>query len=197
MEKLVVATKNRGKIEEIKKVLSNLHFDVVAMNEIGINIDVVEDGTTFEENSLKKAQQICEVSNTIVIADDSGLEVDFLDGAPGIYSARFGGPEATDSDKNNKLLDMLRNVPFEKRTARFVCAIAVAFPDGRSFVVRDTCEGFITFECKGNNGFGYDPLFYVQQYDKTMAELGMEIKNKISHRAKALSQMVVKIKDYL
>lgn len=197
MEKLVVATKNKGKIIEIKKVLSNMPFDVVTMNDIGINIDVDEDGTTFEENSLKKAIEICKVSGTVVMADDSGLEVDFLDGAPGIFSARFGGPEATDEDKNNKILNMLKDVPFEKRTARFVCAIAVAFPDGRSFVVRDTCEGYIDFECKGTNGFGYDPLFYVQEYEKTMAELEMDIKNKISHRAKALAKMADKIADYI
>jgi XTP/dITP diphosphohydrolase len=197
MEKLVVATKNKGKLAEIKKVLSDIPFEVVAMSDIGISIDVNEDGTTFEENSMKKANEICVVSNTIVMADDSGLEVDFLNGAPGIYSARFGGPEATDKDKNEKLLNMLTAVPFEQRTARFVCAIAIAFPDGRSFVVRDTCEGFIGFECKGNNGFGYDPLFYVPQYEKTMAELGMDIKNKISHRAKALNKMAVKIQDYL
>lgn len=194
---LVVATKNKGKITEIKKVLSAIPFDVVAMSDMGINIDVNEDGTTFEENSMKKAKEICQVSNTVVMADDSGLEVDFLNGAPGIYSARFGGPEATDSDRNEKLLIMLSGVPFEKRTARFVCAIAIAFPDGRSFFVRDTCEGFIGFECKGSNGFGYDPLFYVQQYEKTMAELEMDIKNKISHRAKALTKMADKIVDYL
>lgn len=197
MEMLVVATKNKGKILEIKKVLENMPFDVVAMSDIGIHIDVDEDGATFEENSLKKAKEICKASKTIVMADDSGIEVDFLDGAPGIYSARFGGPEATDNDRNEKLLNMLKDVPFEQRTARFVCAIAVCFPDGRSFVVRDTCEGFIGFECKGSNGFGYDPLFYVLQYERTMAELEMDIKNKISHRAKALAKMAVKIVDYL
>jgi len=197
MEKLVVATKNKGKLVEIKKVLLNMPFDVIAMSDLGIDIDVIEDGTTFEENSMKKAQEICIVSNTIVMADDSGLEVDFLDGAPGIYSARFGGSEATDKDKNEKLLKMLKDVPFEKRTARFVCAIAIAFPDGRAFVVRDTCEGFIGYECKGNNGFGYDPLFYVPLYEKTMAELEIDIKNKISHRAKALNKMALKIADYL
>ncbi len=197
MEKLVVATKNKGKIVEIKKVLSNIPFDVVTMSDLGINIDVDEDGTTFEENSMKKAKEICRLSHTIVMADDSGLEVDFLNGAPGIYSARFGGPEATDMDKNEKLLNMLKDVPFEQRTARFVCAIAIAFPDGRSFVVRDTCEGFIGFECKGDNGFGYDPLFYMQQYEKTMAELSIDIKNEISHRAKALKKMADKIVGYL
>lgn len=197
MKRLVVATKNKGKIAEIKKVLSNIPFDIVAMSNIGINIDVDENGTTFEENSLKKAIEICKVSKTIVMADDSGIEVDFLNGAPGIYSARFGGPEATDNDKNIKLLNMLKDVPFEQRTARFVCAIAVVFPDERSFVVRDTCEGFIGFECKGNNGFGYDPLFYMQQYKKTMAELDIDIKNKISHRAKALIKMADRIKNYL
>ena len=197
MKVLVAATKNKGKISEIKKVLSDLSFEVVSMGDIGVDIDVEEDGTTFEENSMKKAQEICKISKKIVIADDSGLEVDFLDGAPGIYSARFGGPEATDSDKNHKLLDMLKAVPFEKRTARFVCAIAVAFPDGKAFVVRDTCEGFIDFECKGSNGFGYDPIFYLSQYDKTIAQLDTDIKNKISHRAKALNKMADRIIEYL
>ncbi|QNU68274.1 XTP/dITP diphosphatase [Ruminiclostridium herbifermentans] len=197
MNVLVVATKNQGKISEIKKVLADMSFEVVSIGDIGIDIDVEEDGTTFEENSMKKAQEICKISNKIVIADDSGLEVDFLDGAPGIYSARFGDPEATDDDKNQKLLGMLEGVPFEKRTARFVCAIAVVFPDGKAFVVRDTCEGFIDFECKGNNGFGYDPIFYVPEYDKTMAQLDTDIKNKISHRAKALNKMAEKIKEYL
>lgn len=197
MEKLVVATKNKGKITEIKKVLTDIPFEVIPMTEIGITIDVVEDGTTFEENALKKATEICKVSKTIVLADDSGIEVDFLDGRPGIYSARFGGVDATDEDRNKKLLDMLKEVPFEKRSARYVCAIAVAFPDGRSFVVRDTCEGFVGTEGKGVNGFGYDPLFYVREYDKTMAELSMDIKNRISHRAKALEKMAVRIVDYL
>ena len=197
MEKLVVATKNEGKITEIKKVLQTMPFEVLSMGDIGIAVDVVEDGKTFEENSLKKAVEICSICKTIVIADDSGIEVDYLDGAPGIYSARFGGPEATDEDRNEKLLYMLKDVPFEKRTARFVCAIAVAFPDGRSFAVRDNCEGFVDFKCKGDNGFGYDPLFYVREYDKTMAELSMDIKNKISHRAKALEKMAERIKDYL
>ncbi len=197
MEKLVVATKNEGKITEIKKVLQTMPFEVLSMGDIGIAVDVVEDGKTFEENSLKKAVEICSICKTIVIADDSGIEVDYLDGAPGIYSARFGGPEAADEDRNEKLLYMLKDVPFEKRTARFVCAIAVAFPDGRSFAVRDNCEGFVDFKCKGHNGFGYDPLFYVREYDKTMAELSIDIKNKISHRAKALEKMADRIKDYL
>lgn len=198
MNKLIVATKNKGKIAEIKKVLSNIPFDIVSMGEIGIDIDVVEDGTTFEENSLKKAIEICKVSKTMVMADDSGLEVDFLGGAPGIYSARFGSPEAkTDEDRNEKLLNSLKEIPFEQRTARFVCAIAVAFPDGRSFVVRGTCDGYIDFKSKGANGFGYDPLFYIPQYEKTMGELEGEIKNKISHRAKALDLMANEINNYL
>lgn len=197
MEKLVVATKNKGKIAEIKEVLQYMPFEILSMGDMGITIDVVEDGKTFEENSLKKAIEICRISNTIVIADDSGIEVDYLDGAPGIYSARFGGQEATDEDRNAKLLDMMKGVPFEKRTARFVCAIAVAFPDGRSFVVRDTCEGFVDTECKGDNGFGYDPLFYIHEYGKSMAEISMDIKNKISHRAKALNKMSVKMKEFL
>lgn len=197
MEKLVVATKNKGKITEIKKVLQDMPFEVLSMGDIGITVDVVEDGKTFEENSLKKAVEICEICRTIVIADDSGIEVDYLDGAPGIYSARFGGPEASDADRNEKLLNMLSNVPFEKRTARYVCAIAVAFPDGKSFVVKDTCEGYVDFKCKGDNGFGYDPLFYISDYDMTMAEISMEIKNRISHRAKALKKMSEELSNYL
>lgn len=197
MERLIAATKNKGKINEIKQVLSGLPLDIISMSEAGIDIDVVEDGATFEENSLKKALEICKVSKSMVLADDSGLEVDFLGGAPGIYSARFAGPGASDTDKNNKLLKMLKDVPFEKRTARFVCAIAVAFPDGRHFVVRGTCEGFIDFECKGSNGFGYDPLFFIQQYNKTMAEIDADLKNQISHRAKALALMQGKLQKYL
>lgn len=197
MNVLVVATKNKGKISEIKKILSDMPFEVVSMGDIGVNIDVKEDGTTFEENAMKKAQKICSVTNNIVIADDSGLEVDFLNGAPGIYSARFGGEGATDHGKNQKLLGMLKDVPFDKRTARFVCAIAVAFPNGKSFTVRDTCEGFIDFECKGSDGFGYDPIFYVSEYEKTLAQIGIDIKNKISHRAKALNKMADKMKEYL
>ncbi|ACL75707.1 XTP/dITP diphosphatase [Ruminiclostridium cellulolyticum] len=197
MERLIAATKNKGKINEIKQVLSGLPLDIISMSEAGIDIDVVEDGATFEENSLKKALEICKVSKSMVLADDSGLEVDFLGGAPGIYSARFAGPGASDTDKNNKLLKMLKDVPFEKRTARFVCAIAVAFPHGRHFVVRGTCEGFIDFECKGSNGFGYDPLFFIQQYNKTMAEIDADLKNQISHRAKALALMQGKLQKYL
>lgn len=197
MDKIIVATKNKGKIAEIKKVLSKLPFDVVSMGDMGINIDVEEDGTTFEENSIKKASEISKITNSIVMADDSGIEVDYLNGAPGIYSARFGGPEASDDDRNIKLLEMLKEVPFEKRTARFVCAIAVVFPNGRSFVMRGTCEGFVDFECKGKNGFGYDPLFFVQEYGKTMGELDAEIKNKISHRAKALALMEARMESFL
>jgi len=197
MEKLVVATKNKGKIAEIKEVLKHMPFEVLSMGDMGITMDVVEDGKTFEENSLKKAVEICRISNTIVIADDSGIEVDYLNGAPGIYSARFGGPDATDEDRNAKLLDMMKGVPFEKRTARYVCAIAVAFPDGRTFVVKDTCEGYVDTEGKGNNGFGYDPIFFIPEYSKSMAELSMDIKNKISHRAKALIKMAVKIKEFI
>ncbi len=197
MERLVVATKNKGKIIEIKKVLQAMPFEVLSMEDQGISVDVVEDGKTFEENSLKKAVEICNICKSIVISDDSGIEVDYLEGAPGIYSARFGGPDATDQDRNTKLLDMLKEVPFDKRTARFVCAIAVAFPDGRSFVVRDTVEGYVDFTPKGDKGFGYDPIFYVPEYDKTMAELSMDVKNQISHRAKALKKMAATISDYL
>lgn len=188
MEKIVFATKNKGKIKEIQAVLGD-SFEIVSMEEAGINIDVVEDGTTFEENAIKKATEIMKVSNTIVLADDSGLEVDYLDKAPGIYSARFMGEDTSYDIKNNEILKRLEGVPEEKRTARFVCVVAAAFPDGRSEAVRGTIEGIIGYEIKGENGFGYDPIFYVPEFKKTTAELSMEEKNKISHRGKALRMM--------
>lgn len=188
MEKIIFATKNKGKIKEIQAVLGD-SFEIVSMEEAGINIDVDENGTTFEENALKKATEIMKVSNTIVLADDSGLEVDYLDKAPGIYSARFMGEDTSYDIKNNEILKRLEGVPEEKRTARFVCVVAVAFPDGRSEAVRGTIEGIIGYEIKGENGFGYDPIFYVPEFKKTTAELSMEEKNKISHRGKALRMM--------
>lgn len=188
MEKIVFATKNKGKIKEIQAVLGD-SFEIVSMEDAGINIDVVEDGTTFEENALKKATEIMKVSGTIVLADDSGLEVDYLDKAPGIYSARFMGEDTSYDIKNNEILKRLEGVPEDKRTARFVCVIAAAFPNGRCETVRGTIEGIIGYEIKGENGFGYDPIFYVPELKKTTAELSMEEKNKISHRGKALRMM--------
>lgn len=190
MKKFIAATKNKGKIREISEILENFPCQVLSMESVGINIDIDETGSTFEENALIKAREICGITGEIVMADDSGLEVDFLDGAPGIYSARFAGENASDEEKNTKLLNLLKDVPFEKRTARFVCVIAVVFPGGDSFTVKGTCEGYIAFEPRGTNGFGYDPIFYVPQYQMTTAQMASELKHEISHRGKALRLMV-------
>lgn len=190
----VVATSNKGKLKEIIEILKPFCFEVKSMAEIGFYDDIEENGSSFEENALIKARTIAkEVDNAIVMADDSGLEVDFLNGAPGIYSARYAGENATDSMKINKLLKELDNIEYEKRTARFVCAIAVVFPDGREFTVRGTCEGIITFEPRGANGFGYDPIFFIPQFNKTISEINSSEKNSISHRGNALKEMVKKL----
>jgi len=194
MRKFIIATKNKGKIKEIEKILTGLPLDVISMEQVGIYKDIEENGATFEENALIKAQELHKLTGEMVMADDSGLEVDYLNGAPGVYSARFAGEGATDEDKNKKLLNLLEGVPFEKRKARFVCVIAVVYPEGDYFTVKGICEGYIGFEPKGNNGFGYDPLFYIPEYGKTMAEMDPEDKHKISHRGKALRLMLEEFK---
>lgn len=194
MRRFIAATKNKGKLTEIRKILQDLPFEVISMEEAGITKDIEEYGTTFEENALIKAKEICSITDEMVMADDSGLEVDYLNGAPGIYSSRFAGEDATDDDKNRKLLHLLKGVPFEKRTARFVCSIAVVFPDGQHFTVRGTCDGYIGFEPMGENGFGYDPLFFLLEYSMTTAEMEPEEKNKISHRGKALQLMAEELR---
>ncbi|MEG6614007.1 XTP/dITP diphosphatase [Pseudoclostridium thermosuccinogenes] len=196
MRKFLVATKNKGKLKEIEEILAGLPFEVVSMEQAGIDKDIEEYGTTFEENAMIKAKELHRLTGEMVMADDSGLEVDYLNGAPGIYSARFAGEGATDEDKNKKLLELLEGVPFEKRSARFVCVIAVVFPDGRSFTVKGTCDGYIGFAPQGTNGFGYDPLFFLPEYNMTTAQLDPDEKNKISHRGKALKAMVEKLKKY-
>ena len=190
MRKFVVATKNKGKLREIKEILQNFTFDVIPMEEAGINIEIVENGKTFEENAIIKARGIQKLTGEIVMADDSGLEVDYLNGAPGIYSARFAGEGASDQDRVKKLLGLLKEVPFENRTARFVCAVAVVFPGESSFVVRGTCEGYISLKPEGDKGFGYDPVFFLPEYDKTIAQMQAEEKNRISHRGRALRLMI-------
>ncbi len=197
MKKLIVATKNKGKLKEIKEIFSALPFEVISMAEAGIDIDIEEDGNTFEENALKKARALSAASGAVVVGDDSGLEVDYLNGAPGIYSARFAGEGASDEDRNNKLLGLLEGVPPEKRSARFVCAAAAAFPDGTDFVVKGTCEGFIGYNPEGVNGFGYDPIFYLPDYRMTIAQLSSEEKNGISHRGKAFRLMYEEFKKRL
>lgn len=186
-KKIIFATGNQNKMVEIREILADTGLPVLSMKEAGIDADVVEDGTTFEENALIKAAEIGKLTkNCIVLADDSGLEIDYLNKEPGIYSARYAGVDTSYDIKNNLLLERLQGVPDEKRTARFVCAIAACFPDGTTEVVRGTIEGRIGHEIKGENGFGYDPIFYVPEYGCTTAEMSPEQKNSLSHRGNAL-----------
>ena len=187
MTKIIFATGNAGKMREIRDIMADLDVELLSMKEAGIKLDIVEDGKTFEENALIKARAVSkEAPGAIVMADDSGLEIDYLNKEPGIYSARYMGEDTSYHIKNANLIERLEGVPDEKRTARFVCAIAAAFPDGRRETVRATMEGRIGYEEKGENGFGYDPIFYLPEYGCTSAELSMEEKNRISHRGKAL-----------
>ncbi len=186
---LIFATKNEGKMKEIREILSDVPYKVQSMSEAGIDIDVIEDGDTFEANALKKATEICQVSKCIVLADDSGLEIDYFDKAPGVYSARYLGKDTPYSEKNAIILDRMTEVPRHERTARFVCAIAVAFPDGTTHVVRETIEGEIGYESKGDNGFGYDPIFFVPEHKMTTSQMPSDLKNQLSHRGKALRKM--------
>lgn len=183
--KIIIATGNAGKMKEIKSIFNNSDYEVVSMKEEGISADVDENGATFEENALIKAREIAKLSGHIVLADDSGLEVDAINKEPGIYSARYMGEDTPYSVKNASLIARLDGVEFEKRTARFVCAVAAVYPDGKELVVRETMEGYIGYEEKGKNGFGYDPIFYLKEFDKTSAEISLEEKNEISHRGKA------------
>lgn len=189
MKKLVVATKNRGKLLEIAELLHDQDIMLYSLADFPGMPDVVEDGSTFEENAVKKARAASEWAKLPAIADDSGLEVDALDGAPGVHSSRYAGSEATDADRIDKLLAALADVPMEQRTARFRCVIAFVDPSGDVHVTEGSCEGLITFESRGLGGFGYDPVFMVREYGKTFAELRSEIKNRISHRAVALQKM--------
>ena len=195
--KIIFATSNEGKMKEVRSILEDLGMEVLSMKEAGIQADVVEDGTTFEENAVIKATEIQKICGEIVLADDSGLEVDYLNKEPGIYSARYMGEDTSYRIKNKSLIDRLQGVEDEKRTARFVCAIAAAFPDGTVEVTRGTIEGRIGYEEKGENGFGYDPIFYVPEYGCTTAELSPEQKNEVSHRGKALRLMkeIIRAKD--
>ena len=197
METIIFATKNKGKIREINAILADMNVNVISMEDAGITIDVVEDGTTFEENSMKKAVQIMEVSGKITLADDSGLEIDAMDKGPGVYSARFMGEDTPYPERFKAIFEKLDGVPEEKRTARFVSCIAAAFPDGRRLTTYDTVEGIIGYEVKGENGFGYDPIFYVPDKGRYMAELSAEEKNAISHRGKSLGKMKELLKKEL
>lgn len=193
--RIVFATGNKDKMKEIRAILADLEMEILSMKEAGLSSDVDEDGSSFEENAEIKARAIAGLCQDIVLADDSGLEIDALGGEPGIYSARYLGEDTSYRVKNKNLIDRLEGVPEEKRTARFVCAIAAVFPDGSSEVVRGTIEGRIGYEERGGNGFGYDPIFIVPEYGCTTAELSEEQKNSISHRGKALTMMKTILKD--
>lgn len=196
-KRIIFATGNQGKMREIRMILEDLGVPVVSMKEAGVDADIEENGTTFQENAVIKAKTIMEMTGEVVLADDSGLEIDYLDGAPGVYSARFMGEDTSYDIKNGALLEKLQGVPEAERTARFVCAIACAFPDGRIFTSRGVMEGIIGYESKGANGFGYDPIFYLPSYGCTSAELSPEQKNELSHRGKALRDMKEKLRENL
>lgn len=189
-KRIVFATGNENKMKEIRMILKDLGMEILSMKEAGVDMEIVEDGMSFEENAEIKARAVARIlTNDIVLADDSGLEIDYLDKAPGIYSARFAGEDTSYDIKNRILLDRLEGVPGEERTARFVCAVAAVFPDGMVSAVRGVIEGRIAQEAEGENGFGYDPIFYVPEYGCTTAQMTPEQKNELSHRGKALRAM--------
>ncbi len=196
MKKIVAASQNKHKIEEMEAITKKFGMNIVGRDEYGIpDIKVEETGKTFEENSLIKAREIFKLCGEITISDDSGLEVDCLGGAPGVYSSRFAGEEGNDRKNNEKLLEMLKDVPMENRKGRFVSVITMVFPDGREIVARGEVEGYILFEEEGTNGFGYDPLFRPVGCAKSFGELPPEKKNKISHRANALMNLQKKLEE--
>lgn len=189
IEKMIFATGNEGKMREVRMILGDLGAEILSLKEAGIQAEAEENGTTFEENAVIKAKEIMEKTGALVLADDSGLEVDALNGEPGIYSARYMGHETSYHIKSKNLIERLEGKTGEERSARFVCAIAACFPDGRVLTTRGTMEGQIGYEEKGENGFGYDPIFYLPEYQCYSGELPLEEKNKLSHRGKALRLM--------
>ena len=192
MKKIIFATGNENKMAEIRMILADCGYEIVSQKQAGIDIDVVEDGTTFEENAIIKATAISkcpEAAGCVVLADDSGLEVDYLDKAPGIYSARYEGVDTPYSIKNQLIIDRVADAKGDERSARFVCVIAAVFPAGRVLTRSGTIEGQIAYEPAGENGFGYDPIFYVPEFGKTTAQLAPEEKNKVSHRGRALEMI--------
>lgn len=189
MTKIIFATGNQDKMREIREIMADMDVEIQSMKEAGIQADIVEDGETFEDNARIKAQAIANNTDAIVLADDSGLEIDYLNKEPGVYSARYMGEDTSYTIKNQALLDRLQGVPKEKRTARFVCAIAAVLPDKEVLVTRQTMEGYIGNEPEGENGFGYDPIFYLDEFGCSSAALTREQKNAISHRGKALRAM--------
>ena len=197
MKKIILASNNKGKIAEVKEILKDMNVEVISMKEAGLDVDIEENGSTFEENALIKAEAIMKMTGEITIADDSGLEVDYLNKEPGIYSARYMGEDTSDDRKNNAIIQRLEGVKGTDRSARFVCAMAVVFPDGKNIIARGTMEGLIADKPMGENGFGYDPIMYLPEYQKTSAQLSSEEKNKISHRGKALEKLKTQLQKYL
>lgn len=191
MRRLVLATRNAGKVRELAALLGPLGVEVVSLADYPEIGEIPEEGDTFQENAIFKAREVARLTGETALADDSGLEVDALNGAPGVYSARFAGEPKSDTANNAKLLRLLTGLPPEKRTARFRCVMALAVPDGRVYTAEETSEGIILDAPRGDNGFGYDPLFYVEEFGKTFAELDLATKNTISHRGRALQ----KVKD--
>jgi len=197
MKRIIFATSNEGKMKEIREILKDLDIELLSLKDLGLNPDIEENGNTFEENAIIKAKIVMELTGEVVLADDSGIEVDYMDKAPGVYSARFLGEDTPYSVKNQYIIDKLANAKDKERSARFVCVIACAFPNGEIRTFRGTIEGYIAEQLSGTNGFGYDPIFYLPEYQCTTAEMVQELKNEISHRGKALRAMKEVIKDRL
>lgn len=197
MKKIVFATGNKDKLREIREIMAGCEVEVVSMKEEGIVVDIVEDGTTFEENALIKARTIAAHTDAIVLADDSGLEIDALNKEPGVLSARYMGEDTSYEIKNQNLIDRLEGVAKDNRTARFVCAIAAVLPTKEELVSRQTMEGYIGYEPQGENGFGYDPIFYLEEYGCSSAAISPDEKNAISHRGKALRDIRKQLEKYL
>lgn len=197
MNKIIVATQNKGKVTEIKKLLEGLPIEVLTMGEAHLDIDIEENGQTFEENAKIKAEAISKLTDAFVLADDSGLEIDYLGKEPGIYSARYLGKDTPYREKNQVILERLQDVPKEKRTARFICAMALAQKGKKTVTTIGVMEGYIGYQIEGTNGFGYDPIFFIDELDTSTANISLEEKNKRSHRAKALKEMLKIIKERL
>lgn len=194
-DKIIFATSNQGKMDEIRMIMSDCEVPIVSLKEANIKANIVEDGKTFEENAIIKAKAIMEMTGCITLADDSGLEVDYINKEPGVYSARYMGEDTPYDIKNKSIIDRLSEAKGDERSARFVCAIAACLPDGRVFTTEGTVEGLIGYEEKGEYGFGYDPILYVPEYGKTTGEMLPEFKNEISHRGKAIRKMWDKLKE--
>lgn len=194
-KKIIFATGNEGKMKEIREILQDMNVEVLSLADAGITTEIIEDGTTFEENAIIKARTIMQETGILTLADDSGLEIDYLNKEPGIYSARYLGEHTSYREKNRVIMERLQGVPDEQRTARFVCAIAAALPNGEILTTHGTIEGRIGYEERGENGFGYDPIFYVPEYGCSTSELNSEQKNEISHRGKALRAMREKLDE--